>query len=119
MSYFRGVVLGQRELADSSINVLKGTLARISQAERDSSLLYSSVMLILGNSYYIKGDYKNALDSYLAVKSETERIRKEETAYNVEYNVGLLYMLMGDMDLAYKYFSIARNHFDQLSPPVR
>ncbi len=117
VSYFRGVVLGQRELADSSINVLKGTLARISQAERDSSLLYSSVMLILGNSYYIKGDYKNALDSYLAVKSETERIRKEETAYNVEYNVGLLYMLMGDMDLAYKYFSIARNHFDQLSPP--
>lgn len=116
VGFFRGMVLEQRELADSAINVLSRTLAGINRSERDSSLLYSRVMLVLGNSYYRKGDYQQALSSYLSVKSETEKIGREETTYNVDCNIGLLYIWMGDLDLAYTYFNTARNHFEELLP---
>lgn len=119
IGYFRGVLLLRMELTDSAINTLNHTLENIPQAERDSSLLYASVSLVLGNAYYNKGEFKNALSKYLEVKTETERIGKEETAYNANFNIGLLYMKLAELDLAYEYLSKAKDRFDALLPSAQ
>ncbi|OEK07192.1 hypothetical protein BFP71_05940 [Roseivirga misakiensis] len=117
--FFRGVALLQMELTDSSVNVLTRVLDDISKEERDSSLLYSRVMLILGNSYYQKSDYKNALYYYQQVKKETDRVGREETTYSVDYNIGLLHLLMKEFDLAYEYLTKARGQYKELLPSAQ
>ena len=53
LGYFRGTMLLRMEMVDSAISTLNKTKQNIPQSERDSSLLYTKLTLILGNAYFI------------------------------------------------------------------
>lgn len=114
--YFKGTVLGRTGKPDSSISILSSVLKRGPSYDKDTSALRPKVEGMLGNAYYAKGNYQEAMALYLKSSNTFDSLGKKASRYAIDYNIGRLHLLMGEKENAFKYFNSIRANLDILSP---
>lgn len=82
--------------------------------EVDNSQLIARSLNMIGNAYYLMGDFTKAMDHYfqaLAIREEIGDPNSLASSYN---NIGAVYLQMKDNQLALKYLQKAKIIFEDL-----
>lgn len=76
----------------------------------DNSVGTINSLLLIGDSFKLKGEHSRSLNHYLQALSEIEKTNKQEDLYRANYKIGVLFYEWGVPEKAIIYFNNAQSH---------
>jgi signal transduction histidine kinase len=69
----------------------------------------------IGEAYFGKKEYKQAIDNYLESLKHLERIKLTDGVANTQKDLGLVYLEMNNFPQSISYFNLALNNYKQIN----
>jgi signal transduction histidine kinase len=104
--------------ADLYFELAKNELKTSLQLAHKNSLVYADAIFELGVNYKKTTNYKEALNNYFKALKIYKKLNTASNVANVNAEIGEIYMIKNDSDLAKKYLTKSTDHLkaDKINP---